>query len=156
LPISYLIALTLIVFFIRYFIDLHFKYYSLSWFPLQNLLPPVLSPPPFPCSPTHPFLLTTPGIPIFWDIEHSQLPLMTEETILCYICSWSRESHQVNSLVGGLVPGSSGGYLLIHIVVPPMELQVPSAPSVLSLSSSSTEALGTLCSVQWLVESIHL
>jgi hypothetical protein len=37
------------------------------------------------------------------------------------------------SLVGGLVPGSSGGYWLVHIVVLPMGLQTPSAPWVLSL-----------------------
>jgi hypothetical protein len=58
----------------------------------------------------------------------------------------------VYTLVGGLVPGSSGGYWLVHIVVPPMGLQAPSAPSVLFLAP----ALGTLCSVQWLAESIHL
>jgi hypothetical protein len=40
---------------------------------------------------------------------------------------------------------------LVHIVVPPMGLQTPSAPWVFSLAPS----LGTLCSVQWLTESIH-
>ena len=55
------------------------------------------------------------------------------------------------SLIGGLVPGSSGRYWLVHIVVPPVGLQAPSAPSILSLSPP----LGTLCSVQWLAESIH-
>jgi hypothetical protein len=57
----------------------------------------------------------------------------------------------VYSLVGGLVPGSSGGYWLVHIVVPPMGLQTPSAPWVLSLAPS----LGTLCSVQRKAMSIH-
>ena len=38
------------------------------------------------------------------------------------------------SLIGGLVPGSSAGYWLVHIVVPPMGLQTPSAPWVLSLA----------------------
>ena len=37
-------------------------------------------------------------------------------------------------LFGGLVPGSSGGYWLVHIVVPPMGLQTPLAPQVLSLA----------------------
>jgi hypothetical protein len=37
------------------------------------------------------------------------------------------------------------------MVVPPMGLQTPSAPWVLSLAPS----LGTLCSVQWMVVSIH-
>jgi hypothetical protein len=44
---------------------------------------------------------------------------------------------------------------LVHLVVPPMGLQAPSAPSapsVLSLASS----LGTLFSVQWMDVSIHL
>ena len=49
-------------------------------------------------------------------------------------CSWSHESLHVYSLVGGLVPGSSGRYWLVHIVVPPMGLQTPSAPWVLSLA----------------------
>ena len=40
-------------------------------------------------------------------------------------------------------------YWLVHIVVPPMGLQAPSAPWVLSLASP----LGTLCSVQWLAGS---
>jgi hypothetical protein len=57
----------------------------------------------------------------------------------------------VYSLVGGLVPRSSGGYWLVHIVVPPMKLQIPSAPWVLSLAPP----LGTLCSVQWMAVSIH-
>ena len=53
-------------------------------------------------------------------------------------------------LLGGLVPGSSGGgVLLVDIVVLPMGLQTP---SVFSLVPS----LGTLHSVQWLAESIHL
>jgi hypothetical protein len=42
-------------------------------------------------------------------------------------------------------------YWLVHIVVPPIGLQVPSAPLVLSLAPP----LGTLCSVQWLAENIN-
>jgi hypothetical protein len=34
--------------------------------------------------------------------------LMSHKAILCYICCWSLESLHVYSLVGGLVPGSSG------------------------------------------------
>jgi hypothetical protein len=37
----------------------------------------------------------------------------------------------VYSLVGGLVPESSGGVWLVDIVVFPMRLQTPSAPSVI-------------------------
>ena len=43
------------------------------------------------------------------------------------------------------------GYWLVHIDVPPMGLQTPSAPWVLSLAPS----LGTLCSIQWMTVSIH-
>ena len=75
---------------------------------------------------------------------------MLHKAILCYICSWGHGSLLVYSLVGGLVPGSSVGIWLVD-VVHPMGLQTPSAPSVLSL----TPPLGTLCSVQWLAESIH-
>jgi hypothetical protein len=37
------------------------------------------------------------------------LPLRPYKAILCYICGWSYESLHVYSLVGGLVPRSSGG-----------------------------------------------
>jgi hypothetical protein len=42
---------------------------------------------------------------------------MPDKTILCYICIWSYESLHVYSLVGGLVPGSSGrsGSILLII-----------------------------------------
>jgi hypothetical protein len=60
----------------------------------------------------------------------------------------SRGSLHVYSLVSG---SSGGGYWLVHIV-PPMGLQTPSAPWVLPLAPP----WGTLCSVQWLAESIHL
>ena len=56
------------------------------------------------------------------------------------------------TLVGGLVPGSSGGIWLVDIVVLPTGLQTPSATSVLSLTSP----LGTLYLVQWLAVRICL
>jgi hypothetical protein len=49
-------------------------------------------------------------------------------------------------------PREVWGCWLVHIVVPPMGLQTPSAPWVLSLDLS----LETLCSVQWMAVSIHL
>ena len=57
-------------------------------------------------------ILSCPAIPLHWGMEPSQdqrplLPLMTNKAILCYICSWSHESHHVYSLAGGLVQGSS-------------------------------------------------
>ena len=47
-------------------------------------------------------------------------------------------------------PREFWGYWLVHIVVPPIEMQTPSAPWVFSLDPS----LGTLCSVQWMTVSI--
>jgi hypothetical protein len=75
---------------------------------------------------------------------------MSHSAILCYIYSGSLECLLVYSLVGGLVSGSSVEYWLVHIVVPPMGLQTPSAPWVLSLASP----LGTLHSVQWMALSL--
>jgi hypothetical protein len=65
-----------------------------------------------PYLPTH-SLLPTLAFPIDWVIESSQdqgppLLLMPNKAILCYICSWSHKSLHVYSLVGDLVPGSSG------------------------------------------------
>ena len=81
------------------------------------------------------------------------LPLMSDEAILCYICSWSHGSLHVYSLVGDLVPGSSG-VLMVQLVnsVLPMWLQSPSALSGIPL----TLPLGLPCSVQWLAVSTHI
>jgi len=54
--------------FIRYFLYLHFKCYTLSWYPLWK--PPIIS--SSLCSPTYPLPLPGPGISIFWGIEPSQ------------------------------------------------------------------------------------
>jgi len=64
--------------------------------------------------PPTPSCLPHPGIPLHWGIKPSQeqgppLPVMSDKAILCNICSWSYGSLQVDSLVGGLVPGSSEG-----------------------------------------------
>jgi hypothetical protein len=59
----------------------------------------------------------------------------------------------VYSLVGGLVPGNSGGGgWLVHIVVVPMGCKLLH----LFQSFSLTSPLGTLYSVQWLAVSIHI
>jgi hypothetical protein len=76
------------------------------------------------------------AIPYFPNVKPSQdqgplLPLMSNKTILCYICGWSHGSLHVYSLVGGLVPGSSGGCWLVHTVVPPMGLQENTTKQVL-------------------------
>ena len=64
-------------------------------------------------SPIHPHPLHCPSIPLHCGVKPSQdqwslLPLMPVKSILCYICSWSYGSLHVHSLVGGIVPGSSG------------------------------------------------
>jgi hypothetical protein len=81
----------------------------------------------------------------------TSLPLMPDKAILYNICSSSHVSILVYSLVGCLVPGSSGEVWLVDIIVLPMGLQTHSAPPVLSLNSSMVNP----CSVQWLAVSIH-
>ena len=64
---------------------------------------------------THPLLSHHSSIPLCWDIKPPQdqgpaIPMMPNKAILCYICIWSYGSLCVYSLVGGLVPGSSGWF----------------------------------------------
>jgi hypothetical protein len=132
-------------------------------FTLQMLSPFQVSPPKILYPPSPSPLLTNIPTPASWPWHSPTLghraftgpraspPLDDREDLLCSICSWSHESHHVYSSVGGLVPGSSGGYWLVHIVVL-MGLKIPSAPWVFSLAFP----LGTLCSVQCLGVSIHL
>jgi hypothetical protein len=125
----------------RYFFTYTSNVIPFPWFPSKSPLSYPLSP----CSPTHPLPLLCPGIPLHWGIEPSQdqgtlLPLMSNKDI-CYICSWSHRSLHVYSLVGGWVPGSSGGsgwFILLFLL---WGLQLPSVPWVLSLAPP----LGTLC-----------
>jgi hypothetical protein len=103
---------------VYYFIYLHFKCYSPSWILLHYPLSYPLAScfyegDPLPSN--HPVLPPWPGIPLHWGIKSSQdqgpllLLLIPDNAILCYICGWSHGSLHVYSLVGGLVPGSSGG-----------------------------------------------
>jgi hypothetical protein len=92
------------------------------------------------------------GASSLYRIKDLPVSLMPDKAILCYICSWSHGSLHVYSLVGDLVPGSSGEVWLVDIVVLPMGLQTPSAPSVFSL----TPLLGSPCSTQWTIGSICL
>jgi len=132
---------------------LHFKWYPL--FPLSHTLSPS------PCFyedvpiPTHSLHLNALALPYVGENKPSQeqglfLPLMLDSAILCHICGWSHGSLHLYSLVGGLVPGSSGGIWLVDIVVLPMVLQTPSAPPVFSL----TPQLGSPCSVPWLAATL--
>ena len=106
-------------------------YWIFSLFTLQLLSPFPVSPPQI----LYPILPPTasmrvlshtpsphhPSIPLHWGIEPSQdqgppLPLMPDKAILCYICGWSHGSLHVYSLVGGLVPGSSGWLILLFFL----------------------------------------
>jgi hypothetical protein len=93
--------------------------------------------------PTHPPTYSPPNpssIPLYWGNklkldQGSPVPLMPDKAILCYILSRDHGPNHVYSLVGGLVPGSSGvGGCLDDIIVFPMRLQSPSDPSVLTLT----------------------
>jgi len=131
---------------------LHFKSYPLS---SLSCIPSPFPLPLWGCSHSHPHPPQCHGIPLHWGNETSQdqgiyFLLMPVNSILYYICSWSHGSLYVYSFAGGLVPGISGGVWLADIVVLPMVLQIPSAPSVFSL----TTPLGSPCSVQWLAATI--
>jgi hypothetical protein len=71
-------------------------------------------------------------------------------TIFCYICSWRNKSHLVLSLVGGLVPGSSGGTGLLILLILIWGCKPLSSPWVFSLAPS----LGTLFFDQWIAVNI--
>ena len=107
-----------------------------------------LSSPYFPCSPTHSYPLSGPGISLYWGIELSQdkgslTALMTDQTILCYICSQRNRVHLCVFFVWWFSTRELWGYWLVHIVVLPRVLPTSSAPWVLSLAPS----LGTLFSI---------
>jgi hypothetical protein len=72
------------------------------------------------------------------------LPLVPNKTTLFYICSWSHGAHHVYSLVGGLVPESSGVLVCSYCCS-----SYGAASSFSSLSLSLAPSLRTLCSVQW-------
>ena len=88
-------------------------------------------------SPTQQLQTHHPSIPLHWRIEPSQyqvppVSLMLNKAILCYICSLSHGSLHVYSLIGGLVPGSSGssGWLILFLLwgAKPLQFLPLSAP----------------------------
>ena len=130
---------------------LHFKCYPLSWFPFRNSQSHSL-----PSKHSHITVLAFSYTE--WKIEPSQdqraLLLMPDKAIFCYICVWNHWSLHVYSLVGGLVPGRSGGWgcgwLILFFLLwgcKPLHL-----PPVLSL----TPPLWSPCSIQCLAVSICL
>jgi hypothetical protein len=86
--------------------------------------------PTHPHSPTHTLPLFGPGVPLYWDIKSLQV-------------QWASLSS--GGLLGHLLLHMqlelrAPGYWLVHNIVPPIGLQIPLAPWVLSLAPP----LGTL------------
>jgi hypothetical protein len=119
------------------------------------LVSPLKAPYPLPTT-----LLTNPLTPASWPW---QSPILGHRTF-----TWPRASPPTDDWLGhpllhepwvqpsvffGLwfSPRKLWGYWLVHIDIPPMGLQTPSAPWVLSLAPS----LGKLLLVQWRIVSIH-
>jgi hypothetical protein len=121
---------------------LHFKCYPFSRFPLWK--PPI--PPPSPCfyegapPPTYPLLIPRPGIPLHWGIKPSTGP--RPSPLIDVQQGYPLLYTQLEPWVAPWVlfgwwfsPWELWGFCLVDIVVLPMELQTPSAASVLSNSS---------------------
>jgi hypothetical protein len=104
--------------FIRYLARLHFQCYLKS--------------PPYPPTPTplHPLPLFGPGVPLYWDIQslHVQWASLSSDGRLGHL------------LIHMQLESRAPGYWLVHNVVPPIGLQIPLAPWLLSL----TPPLGAL------------
>jgi hypothetical protein len=117
---------------------------------ISNAIPfpdfPSKNPHPFPApySPTHPFSLPCPGFRLHWDIQASP-----DKGFSSHWCTTRLFSVLFDWWIS---TWELCGYCLIHNVALPKGLQAPSALLILSLAPP----LGTLCSVQWLAESIHL
>jgi hypothetical protein len=105
-------CLCLFFFLIRYFFRLHFQCY------------PKGPPYPPPQSPTHPLPLFGPGVPLYWGIYSLQVQWSS-------LCSEDRLGHL---LIHMQLKTRAPGYWLVHIVVPPIGLQFPLAPWVISLA----------------------
>jgi hypothetical protein len=73
------------------------------------------------------------------------LPLMSDKTILCYMCIWSPGFLHVYSLVGDLVPGNSGWLILFFLW---------GCNPFNSFSHSPSSSFGIRGSVWWLSVSI--
>ena len=118
--------------------------------PLENLPSPSASP----CLPSHLLPLAGPGIPLYWGFftgPRASPPI--DDRLGHPLLHMQLEPHVPPCVFFGwwFSPRELWKYWLVHIVVPPMELQTPAAPWILSLAPS----LGTLCSIQWMALSIH-
>ena len=100
---------------------------------------------PWLCSSTHYTPTSPPSIPLHWGIYQAFLGPSTSPPIDAWQGRPLLHMHPCVLLGWWLNPW------LVDVVVLPMRLQTPSAPSVLSLSPPS----GTPCSDAWLAESIR-
>jgi hypothetical protein len=127
---SYFILLKIFLFnfLIRYFLHLHFKCYPKS---------PPDPPPPYPSTPTFWHWHS----PVLRDIKFARQRGLSSQW---WLTRPSTDTYAARDM-------SSGGYWVVHIVVPTVSLQTPSAPWVLSLAPP----MGALWSIQWLTWSIH-
>jgi hypothetical protein len=91
---------------------------------------PHTHPPPLPYPPTPPFW---PGVPLYWGIQSLRVQW----------ASLSSDGQLGHLLLNLQLESRALGYWLVHNVVPPIGLQIPLAPWVLSLAPP----LGALWSI---------
>ena len=94
-------------------------------------------------------LLPYPPIPIFWPWRSPVLGHIKFASPMGLSFQWWLTRPSFDTYAAR--DTSSGSYWLVHIIVPPIGLQTPSAPWVLSLASP----LGALCSILQMTVSIH-
>ena len=82
---------------------------------------PIPSPPE---SPTHPFPLFGPGVPLYWGIY----------SLLVQWASLSSDGRLGHLLIHMQLESRAPGYWLVHNVAVPTELQISLAPWILSLA----------------------
>jgi hypothetical protein len=80
--------------------------------------------PTHPHSPTHPLPLFGPGVPLYWGIQSLRVQW----------ASLSSDGRLGHLLIHMQLESRARGYWLVHNVVPPIGLQIPLAPWVLSLA----------------------
>ena len=122
-----LLALVIILLFLKLFYLFTSQIFPPYWSPLCKTPPPQYSSHhPFASMKvlptTHSFLPHPSSIPHFWINKHPQdqvapLPLIPDIAVLCYICSRNYWSTPIYSLVDCLVLGSSDGSILLILFI---------------------------------------
>jgi hypothetical protein len=104
-----------------------FLIFNIFYYIFSSITFPMLSqksriPPPH--FPTHPLPLFGPGVPLYWGIYslHVQWASLSSDGRLGHL------------LIHMQLESRAPGYWLVHNVVPPIGLQIPLAPWVLSLA----------------------